>query len=425
MAVSSTYDVAIVGGGMVGVSLALALGEALPGRGRILLAESFPLPAQKPDFVAAYSPSFDARSTALSYSSQLIYTQMGVWQQLEQRACAIASIHVSEKGRFGSTLLEAADYEWPALGYVIENAWLGNVLVQCLHQRGQVDLLSPAQVNGVEPGAGGVDLHFVDGGRAQCELLVVADGADSSLREALGIAVNERPYQQHAVIANISHGLPHDGRAYERFTEQGPLACLPLPSADKVPGDAPGASRRSALVWSLPQEEAAQMQACPEAEFLACLQQRFGYRLGRMLRVGERHSYPLSLVQAEEQVRSRVVVIGNAAHALHPVAGQGFNLALRDVAKLADVLGRAETAGECFFELDCLRRYSQGQTTDQERTVAFSDRLPALFTSGDAALGLLRDFGLFALDLSPGLKREFVQQTAGTAASAGYRNVRP
>lgn len=417
MSSGNEYDVAIVGGGMVGVSLALALARSLPGDGRILLVESFPLPAQTPDFAAAYSPSFDARSTALSYSSCLIYQQMGIWRQLEQRTCAIASIHVYEKGRFGSTLLQATDYEWPALGYVIENAWLGNVLIQCLHREGQVHVLSPAKVAGVEPGAAGVELNFAGGGSARCELLVVADGADSALREALGIAVHERPYQQHALVANISHALPHCGRAYERFTEHGPLACLPLP--------AEGTGGRSALVWTLSETEAAQMQACSEPEFLQGLQQRFGYRLGRMHKVGERHVYPLSLIKAREQVRSRMVIVGNAAHALHPVAGQGFNLALRDVAKLAAVLASADAAGEDFFELECLRRYSDGQHSDQERTVAFSDRLPGLFMHRDPVLGLLRNFGLFALDLSPGLKREFVRYTAGTAASAEYRNVRP
>ncbi len=144
-----------------------------------------------------------------------------------------------------------------------------------------------------------------------------------------------------------------------------------------------------------------------------------------MLKVGERHSYPLNLVRAEEQVRSRVVIIGNAAHALHPVAGQGFNLALRDVARLANVVAKAETAGDNFFGLDCLRRYRDGQQADQERTVAFSDHLPGLFMHPAPALAMLRDFGLFALDLSPTLKREFVQHTAGTAASAEYRSVRP
>ena len=417
------YDVAIVGGGMVGVSLALALAQSLPGEGRVLLLESFPLPVQTPDFAAQYSPSFDARSTALSFSSYLIYRQLGVWPQMENRACGIDSIHVSNRGHFGSTLLQATDYDWPALGFVIENAWLGNVLVQCLHEQSSVHTRSPVRVVSAEPGETGVGLEFDDGDGVSCELLVVADGAGSELRDALGIAVQERPYRQHALVANVGHALPHNGRAYERFTEDGPLACLPLPADDKV---SPGkASQRSALVWSMDKQAAQKLQNCPQEEFLRSLQQRFGYRLGRMLRVGERHSYPLTLVRAEEQVRSRVVVIGNAAHALHPVAGQGFNLALRDVARLADVLGRAERSGEAFYELDCLRQYTDSQYADQELTVAFSDRLPGLFMQPDPALGLMRDFGLFALDLSPGLKKEFVQYTAGTAASAEYRHVRP
>jgi 2-octaprenyl-6-methoxyphenol hydroxylase len=419
----AVYDVAIVGGGMVGVSLALALAQSLPGEGRVLLLESFALPEQEPDFAARYSPSFDARSTALSFSSYLIYKQLGIWTLMERRACAIASIHVSNRGHFGSTLLQASDYGWPALGFVIENAWLGNVLVQCLHQQATVHTRSPVKVISAEPGETGVDLEFEGGDGVSCELLIVADGADSGLRDALGIGVQERSYRQHALVANVEHALAHNGRAYERFTRDGPLACLPLPPGDEA---TPGvASPRSALVWTLDKEAALELQNCPQDEFLRSLQQRFGYRLGRMLKVGERHSYPLTLVRAEEQVRSRVVVIGNAAHALHPVAGQGFNLALRDVARLADVLGRAESSGEAFYGLDCLRRYTDSQFADQELTVAFSDRLPGLFMQPDPALGLMRDFGLFALDLSPGLKKEFVQYTAGTAASTEYRHVRP
>lgn len=420
------YDVAIVGGGMVGVSLALALARSMPEDARILLLESFGLPAQAPDFGADYSPSFDARSTALSYSSYLIYQQLGIWEQLYPRTCAIDSIHVSEQGSFGSTLLQAGDYGWPALGYVIENAWLGNVLIQSLYQQDKVRMLSPARVTGAEPAGDGVVLEFADGATASCELLVVADGADSALRQVLGIAVEQRAYQQHALIANIGHDQAHRGRAYERFTQHGPLACLPLPAEDFGFGaDAGAGSKRSALVWTLPVAQAEQLQQCPHAEFLQRLQQRFGYRLGRMQKVGERHIYPLNLVRAQEQVRSRVVVIGNAAHALHPVAGQGFNLALRDVARLSAVLADAAAAGEDFHELEVLSRYSEGQQPDQQRTVAFSDQLPGLFAHRDPALGLLREFGLFALDLSPGLKKEFVRQTAGTAASAEYRSVRP
>jgi 2-octaprenyl-6-methoxyphenol hydroxylase len=167
------------------------------------------------------------------------------------------------------------------------------------------------------------------------------------------------------------------------------------------------------------------LQHCPEAEFLQLLQQRFGYRLGRLLRVGERHGYPLSLVEAREQVRQGVVIMGNAAHSLHPVAGQGFNLALRDIACLGSVLKQAALAGESFGELSVLQRYLQQQVGDQQRTTVFSDRLPDLFMQRDPALALLRDVGLFALDLSPALKREFVRHTAGVAASTGYRDVQP
>ena len=165
--------------------------------------------------------------------------------------------------------------------------------------------------------------------------------------------------------------------------------------------------------------------SCEEDVFLASLQQQFGYRVGKMQRVGERHAYPLALVQSLEQARQGVVIMGNAAHSLHPVAGQGFNLALRDVARLARVLSAAATEGRSLGEIGVLQQYCEQQATDQQRTTAFSDQLPGLFTHGNQALGMLRDFGLFTLDLSPGLKREFVRHTAGLAPSAGYRNVQP
>ncbi|WP_279244055.1 2-octaprenyl-6-methoxyphenyl hydroxylase [Candidatus Litorirhabdus singularis] len=418
MSAADTCDVAIVGGGMVGVSLALALAQTWPQKRRIVLLESFPLPGATPDFAAGYSPSFDARSTALSYSSCLIYQELGIWEQLLQRACPIARIHVSDRGRFGHALLQAQECDWPALGYVIENAWLGNILIQCLHEQGRVELISPATVTGAKIDDAGMALELANGERLQTQLLIVADGAQSGLREALGIDTDTRRYDQHAVVANIGHALPHGGCAWERFTRNGPLALLPL-----LPDAA--APHRSALVWTLPPLEAERMAAASEVDFLQSLQQAFGYRLGRLQRLGERASYPLNLVQAKEQVRSGLVVIGNAAHALHPVAGQGFNLALRDVARLVDVLGDAEVRGEDFAALTVLQRYANAQRRDQQRTVEFSDRLPALFMRHETALGALRDVGLIGLDLIPALRREFVQQTAGTAASAEYRRVQP
>lgn len=408
----STYrDIVIAGGGMVGVSLALQLAAVLPQDKSICLVEGFPLPQPVAGGRPDYHPSFDARSTALSYSSRLIYEKIGVWEDLLQWLCPIESIHVSSRGRFGSSLLLASDYNWSALGYVVENAWLGNALIQALHRQGRVEMYSPARVIGAQPNGKGVSLQL-EGDLENCidaGLLLVADGASSGLREQLGVAVQEKPYGQHALVANISFAQAHKGCAYERFTDQGPVALLPLLPVTQ-------GEHRSSLVWSLAPEQAEHLQACPQQEFLQTLQDRFGYRLGRLLQVGERHSYPLSLVQSTEQVRQGVVVMGNAAHALHPVAGQGYNLALRDVAELGAVVAQGAAAGLPVGDLATLQRYQQRQQPDQDRTIAMSDQLPSLFMHPDPLLGLARDLALSGLDILPSLKREFVRQAAGVAA---------
>lgn len=404
-------DIVIAGGGMVGISLAIHLADSLPRDTRICLVERFPFPQPAPGHRPDYHPAFDARSTALSFSSRLIYERLGVWDSLVQWLCPIERIHVSSRGRFGSTVMDALDHHWPALGYVVENAWLGSALIQSLHRQGRVELRSPCRVAGVQSHAGGVqiDLEGDVGGRLNAALLVVADGADSGLREQLGVSVQEKPYGQHALIANLATAQPHDGCAYERFTDAGPIAMLPLLGIE-------GAQNRSALVWTLPPDEASRLQAAAADDFLAALQQRFGYRLGRLKAVGERHDYPLALVQSAEQVRQGIVVMGNAAHTLHPVAGQGFNLALRDVAELAGVLAAAADRGEALGALPVLERYEQRQRGDQQRTIAASDRLPALFMQSDPILGLARDLALAGLDLMPALKRQFVTHAAGVAA---------
>ena len=410
-------DIVIAGGGMVGVSLALQLAGVMPETTSICLVEGFPLPQVSADGKPQYHPSFDARSTALSYSTRLIYEQMQVWDELQQWLCPIDTIHVSNRGRFGSTLLQANEYNWPALGYVVENAWLGNALIQAMYRQGRVEVRSPAKVLDAAPKGEGVSLRLegdvveeLDAG-----LLLVADGANSGLRDALGVAVEEKPYRQHALIANIATAQAHRGCAYERFTDQGPLALLPL-----LPG--PAGENRSALVWTLPPDQAADLLTCSEAQFLQQLQQRFGYRLGRLLQVGERHSYPLALMQATEQVRQGVVVMGNAAHALHPVAGQGYNLAMRDVAGLAAELVRGVAAGKPVGDLAILQRYRETQLGDQERTIGFSDQVPSLFMHSDPVLGLARDMALAGLDILPPFKREFVRYAAGVAEMGGAAN---
>jgi 2-octaprenyl-6-methoxyphenol hydroxylase len=412
---SKRRDIVIAGGGMVGISLALQLAADLPANISIALVEGFPLPSDTGEQRPAYHPAFDARSTALSYSTRLIYQQLGLWHELEQWLCPIETIHVSSKGRFGSTLLRCQDYQWPALGAVVENAWLGRVLIEALRKQQRIELINPAKVVSAQALEDGTLLALEgDGPEAlQAGLLVVADGAGSSLRQQLGVAVEEKSYRQSALIANVATARQHDACAYERFTDEGPLALLPLLGAD-------ARANRSALVWTLPPERAQHLSECDEAEFLVELQQRFGYRLGRLQHVGERHSYPLSLIQSEEQVRQGVVIMGNAAHALHPVAGQGFNLALRDVAALSVVLASACAQQELPGELAVLQRYQQRQRDDQERTVGFSDALPGLFMQSDPLLGLARDMALSGLDVLPLLKREFVRNAAGVTGMGAY-----
>lgn len=408
-------DIVIAGGGMVGISLALALCARLPQSTSVTLVESFPFPDPAVDPTTQYHPSFDVRSTALSYSSQRIYDGLGIWQKLQERCAPIETIHVSTLGRFGSTLLAAQEQDWAALGYVIENGWLGNVLIQSLYRQDRVALRSPASIVAAVPTEGGVSLQFENSDDVlDAGLLVVADGAASGLRGALGVSVTEKSYGQHALVANVATAQSHAGCAFERFTDEGPLAMLPL-----LPG--PAGEHRSALVWTLAPEEADHLRKCPDEVFLARLQRRFGYRLGRLLQVGERATYPLALVQAQEQVRRHMVVMGNAAHALHPVAGQGFNLALRDVAALAAEIATGVESGLAPGDPTVLNRYQARQQADQAQTIAFSDQVPGLFMQSDPVLSLGRDLALMGMDILPPIKQAFVRRAAGMANGAEGR----
>jgi 2-octaprenyl-6-methoxyphenol hydroxylase len=294
---------------------------------------------------------------------------------------------------------------------VVENAWLGVALAAALRRQGRVSTRSPASVVSVQPADNGVDL-VIEGEHREAlsaGLLVVADGANSTLCDQLGVVIEEKSYGQHALVANVCSAQPHEGCAFERFTDEGPLALLPLVSSGKE-------ESRSALVWTLPPERAEAFATCSDDVFLQELQERFGYRLGRLVKVGERFTYPLALTQSSEQVRQGVVVMGNAAHALHPVAGQGYNLALRDVAELSRVLVQTRSEDGALGDLSALQRYQLRQQSDQERTIEFSDQVPSLFMRADPVLGLGRDLALAGLDFLPVLKREFVRHAAGVAA---------
>lgn len=405
------YDIVIAGGGMVGASLALQLSHHSNEQLRILVVESFPLPPKAA--APVYRPSFDARSTALSYGSRLILETLGLWPQLAQHVAQINSIHVSDRGHFGSASMEAADVQWPALGYVVENAWLGNILLSALREKNNITFRCPASVKTIVPRRQGVTITIEQAvaedpqsSTISAQLVVVADGAESGLREQLGITATINDYRQTAVIANVSFRKNQQGCAYERFTDEGPMALLPL--LDSEQGEP-----RGALVWTMSKIAAQELEDASAEQFLQQLQQRFGHRQGEFTRVGERLSFPLKLVEAQEQVRSGIVIVGNAAHSLHPVAGQGFNLALRDCARLTEVLVHAHGQQQALGALPLLQCYLDAQRYDQYKTVGFSDQVTSLFSSQQWLLSAVRGLGLGLLDVVPSAKGEFIRQAAG------------
>lgn len=396
-------DIAIIGAGMVGASLVHLLRPALQQGLSLTLIERQPL-RWDGDF-ASRPPSFDGRATAVSYGSQQILQHLGLWAAMSPRACAIEHIQVSDQGYFGQTQLHADEQKTDALGYIVENAVIGQGLLAGLEQPG-VTLRAPVQVSTVQMNAEGALLTFSDGQQLQTALLILADGARSELAQQLGIQHSRKTYGTHALVTQVQASQAHQHWAYERFSEHGPIAFLPLNQRDY------------AVVWTLPDEQIDSVLALPDAEFLARLQARIGYRLGQLQRVGERTSYPLALVQSNEQVRRSLVLLGNAAHSLHPVAGQGFNLALRDTAALAEHLNRAFLAGQPLGELSLLQAYEQQQRQDQRNTIMASDLLPRVFGSTVPGLGLLRNLGLLGLTAAPTARRLFARHAMGLGQRA-------
>ena len=388
------YDLLIIGGGLVGASLACALGRS--GL-RIGVVEPVTFDAQQ-------QPSYDDRAIALAHGSQRIFSGMGLWDRLAKQVTPIAQIHVSDRGRFGFTRLRHEEAGVAALGYIATARLLGAVLVGRLSELDQVELLCPARLEGVRRAADAIHVEIdVDGAcrSLSTRLLVAADGAESAVRDRFGIPVTVWDYGQSAIVANVSTQLDHKNIAYERFTAQGPIAMLPM------------GARHCAIVWSVRSERLAALETLDDAGFLLALQDNFGYRLGRFEAVGKRASYALRLVRARDAVGPRLALIGNAAHALHPIAGQGFNLGLRDVAALAECLAEAARAGADPGNAPLLRRYAEWRRHDQGRVIAFTDGLTRLFANPLLPVALLRDAGMLALDVLPPAKRLFERLTMG------------
>lgn len=388
------YDVLIVGGGLVGSTLACALS----GQGmRIALVEST-------KFEVRDEPGYDDRAIALASGTRQVFEGLGCWDVLDSAATPIHQIHVSERRGFGFTRLHRDDEGLPALGYVVPARVLGKQLGRVVREAADVDLIIPATLQEFSLDGDYATVEIEQAGEVKtlrASLILAADGADSGIRDQLGMPVTRDEYNQAAVITNISTQLPHRNIAYERFTETGPMAVLPM------------SENRCAVVWTIALDAQEEIMALPDDEFLARLQARFGYRLGRFERVGKRQSYPLTFIKAREPVRHRLALIGNAAHTLHPIAGQGFNLGVRDIAVLAEVLVDAFRAGEDIGELSVLMRYRRWRRRDHQRVAAFTDGLARIFMLQLPGLGLVRSAGMLALDLLPPVRKLFTRVTMG------------
>ncbi len=411
------FDIAIVGGGLAGASLAVALRD-LPLS--IALVEAF-----APD--SAAQPSFDERTTALGNASRRIFESLGAWSAMSQEAAAITAIHVSDAGRYGFARLDAQAMGQAALGYVVPNRVLGRALWQRLADAPRIRAFMPARVTGLTIGDHDVQLTLAHGEGTQglrARLVVAADGAHSLVRTAAGLGAQVDDYDQVAIVAALRTDVPNDGTAYERFTTAGPMALLPIVHrgvardghADAVPAAGARAGAWRTLVWAArPADAERLMQLAPDA-FLDAWQRAFGWRAGRALQLGARGRYPLALSRSHGTVARRIVLLGNAAQSLHPVAGQGFNLALRDVAELAEAL--AQSAGSDPGAPDRLAAYAATREQDRAGVIGFTDSLVRLFGSNRPLLAAARDAGLLLFDLLPPAKRALARVSLGFGARA-------
>lgn len=402
MSIDDDYDVLVIGGGLIGASFACAMaGQAL----RIGVIEAVP-------FHSDSQPSFDDRSIALSLGSKRIFEAINLWPFIEDKATAIDKIHVSDRGHFGVTRLDSVEQGVEALGYVVMSKDMGQGLGEVMSQLPNIEMICPAKVTQIKmPDESGPDSAY---SKAQvtilCQgktkqltarLLIAADGRESIVRTSLGIKTTDWDYGQTAIIANMGSQRPHQHVAYERFTKNGPIAVLPL-SED-----------RCAIVWTCANDHVEATMALDDASFIEQFQSQFGRRLGKFTKVGVRHAYPLRMVQAREQVRPHLALIGNAAHSLHPIAGQGFNLGLRDVATLAEIIHDAQKNNQDLGQLEVLQDYAAWRKQDHSRVIAFTDGLVRIFSNDFLPVSISRNIGLISSDLISPVKRLLSRQAMG------------
>jgi 2-octaprenyl-6-methoxyphenol hydroxylase len=390
-------SVIIVGGGMAGATLALALSQLTKGRLPVHLVE-----ATAPD--AADHPGFDARAIALAAGTCQQLARVGIWPHIAENATPITTVHVSDRGHAGFVTLSAEDYRIAALGQVVELHDVGQKIFKLLQKAPGVTLHCPDRVSQFTRSEEQVSVTLESGDVIKGSLLVAADGSRSALAASCGVSWQQSPYHQSAVIANVTTAVAHQGRAFERFTSYGPLAMLPMSQG------------RCSLVWCHPLEKQDQVLSWSDEKFCHELQKAFGWRLGKIEQAGIRSAYPLTLTTASSVASHRTVLVGNAAQTLHPIAGQGFNLGMRDVMSLAEVLTEAWTAGRDVGGYALLTDYRDRRHADKQATIGVTDGLVHLFANRWAPLVVGRNAGLMAMELFTPARDALAQRTLGWVA---------
>jgi 2-octaprenyl-6-methoxyphenol hydroxylase len=391
-----TTDALIVGGGLAGLSLATALGAA--GVAAVVVDRESP--------VTAAADPFDGRGSAIAWGSAQVLRGVGLWRLLAGRAAPINEIRVSD----GASLL-FLHYDHRAvggepLGWIIENRFIRRALYTRLAELPSIELVAPARVASLDRTSGGVSAQLADGRTVRARLAIAADGRESPSRESAGIGAMRWTYPQTGIVCSIRHDRPHRGLAHERFLPAGPFAVLPLP-------DSESGEHRSSIVWTERAELAPAMMALNDVEFAQEIALRFGDALGSIAVAGPRWAYPLSLLQADRYTAPRLALLGDAAHVIHPIAGQGLNLGLRDVAALAECIVDARRLGLDIGAADVLERYARWRRFDNLALLAVTDGLNRLFSTDLTPVRLARDLGLGIVEQLPGLKRFFMRHAMG------------
>ena len=406
------FDVIIAGGGMVGATAALALAK---------IDQQPPLKIALVESVKAdsnVSPSFDERAVALSAASVEIYKSLGLWEALRNIAEPITDIHISEQNHFGFTRLAAKDYKLDALGQVIPLSETGPLLWNEIKKLKNIMSFCPNKIININSKDEQQKSNHVtveletslndDNKNITAKLLIAADGTFSNLAQMAGIETERQNYNQHAIIANISTEKPHNNKAFERFTQEGPLALLPLTRS------------RMSLVWCQTEEHLNKTMTLGDEDFIKELQSNFGFRLGKITKVGKRSSYPLSLHLPNKCFKNRTLLLGNSAHTLHPIAGQGFNIGLRDIAALVDSIRDCLSSNKNldFGNNKFLEKYESQRQPDWQKTIGTTDSLVRLFSNNFLPLNSVRSKALWLIDKVPILKNKIANGAMGFAGES-------